>query len=109
MIAALLLELVSVFQYHYTQNMLEGELDRNAENELRTKAIIIRNMLNLMEKTLHEHLWDLERNINNPDSLFEVNRRTIMVQEEVKGSFMTFVPYHFKEKGRLFEPFAYKT
>ncbi len=89
--------------------MLEGELDRNAENELRTKAIIIRNMLNLMEKTLHEHLWDLERNINNPDSLFEVNRRTIMVQEEVKGSFMTFVPYHFKEKGRLFEPFAYKT
>ena len=107
--AALLLELVSIIQYYYTQNMLESELDRNAENELRTKAIIIRNMLNLMEKTLHEHLWDLKRNINNPDSLFEVNKRTIMVQEEVKGSSMTFVPYHYPEKGRLFEPFAYKT
>lgn len=107
--AALLLELVSVFQYYYTQNMLESELDRNAESELTAKAIIIRSMLNLMEKTLQEHLWDVERNINNPDSMLEVNKRTIMVHQEVKGSSITFVPYHYPEKGRLFEPYAYKT
>ena len=105
--AALLLQLVSTVQYFYTHKMLEAELGKRAESELRTKALIIIGSLNVMQNTLKEHLWDLERNINHPDSMFEATKRIIKVNPEVVGSFIAFTPYCYPEKGRLFEPYAY--
>ena len=107
-IASLLLVLVDVVQYYYTHRMVESELDKSAESELTRKAIVIRSMLNLMEKTLEEHLWDLERNIHQPDSIYEATKRIIIVNPQVRGSALNFVPYYYPEKGRLFEPYAYK-
>ena len=106
--AALLLELVSVVQYYYTHRLLEKELDKRAESELRIKAMMVTGTLNVMQNTLKEHLWDVERNISHADSMFEAAKRTIMVNPEVMGCFMAFVPDYYSEKGRLFEPYAYK-
>ena len=39
-VAVLLLELLSAAQYYYTRNMMEDELEKRAEMELTTKAII---------------------------------------------------------------------
>ncbi len=77
-IAALLLELMSAVQYYFTHQMLEDELDKRAESELRMKGIIITGTLRQMENTLKEHLWDVERNISYPDSLFDATKRVIM-------------------------------
>ena len=106
--ASLLLVLVSVVQYFYTRHMLEYEMSKRAESELTTKAIIIRSTLKMMEKTLEEHLWDVERQIDHPDSMFEAVKRIIMVNPNVKSSAIAFVPNYYPEKGRLFEPYAIK-
>ncbi len=106
--AALLLQLVSAVQFFYTHKMLEAELGKRAESELRMKAIIIKGMLNTMENTLNEHLWDVKHHLNQPDSMFEVTKRIIMNNPEVVGSFLAFTPDYYPEKGRLFEPYAYK-
>ena len=106
--ACLLLVLVSVVQFFYTRRMFENELGKRAESELTTKAIIIRGMLNTMEKTLEEHLWDVERHIDHPDSMIEATKRIIMVNQNVISSALAFVPNYYPEKGRLFEPYAIK-
>ena len=51
-VAALLLELISAVQYYYSHNMMEAQLSKRAESELRMKSIIIKGMLNVMENTL---------------------------------------------------------
>ena len=107
-VAALLLELISAAQYYYSHKMMETELDKRAESELRMKAIIIFGTLREMESTLNEHIWDVKRNINHADSMFEATRRIIMVNPKVMGSFLAFEPFYYPQKGRLFEPYAYK-
>ena len=107
-VAALLLELISAVQYYYSHNMMEAQLSKRAESELRMKSIIIKGMLNVMENTLKEHLWDMERNISHADSMYVAAKRTIMANPKVTGCFLAFMPNYYLEKGRLFEPYAYK-
>jgi len=107
-VAALLLELISAVQYYYSHKMMETELDKRAESELRMKAIIILGTLREMEGSLKEHLWDVQRNISHADSMYEATKRIIMVNPKVMGSFLAFEPYYYPQEGRLFEPYAYK-
>ena len=106
--AALLLELVSAAQYYYSHYMLEKALSQRAESELTRKAMIIIGTLKVMENTLNEHLWDVNRNINHADTMFMVTKRIIMANPKVAGGFLAFTPDYYPEKGRLFEPYAYK-
>ena len=107
--AALLVELFSAAQYYFAHNLLEKELDNRAESELRMKAILIRGILNVMEKTVGEHIWDIKRNIAQPDSMFNVATRIIQNTPKAEGSCLVFTPGFYASKDRLFEPYAYKT
>lgn len=107
-LAALFLELISAAQYYYAHNLLEKEMDSRAESELSIKAVLIKGILNMAEKTMKEHVWDFKRNISHPDSMFAATERTIENSPDVKGFCLAFVPYYYQEKGRLFEPYVYK-
>ena len=106
--AALLVELFSAAQYYYAHDLLEQELDNRAESELRVKAILIRGILNVMEKTVNEHVWDIRRNIANPDSMFDATARIIQNTPKAEGSCLVFTPGFYPTKAKLFEPYAYK-
>ena len=106
--AAILVELITAVQYYYAHRMLHEQLDNRAEIELRLKAILIKGLLNVREKTMIEHVWDIHRNISNADSMFDVTKRIIMNSPEMMGSCLAFVPNYYPEKGKLFEPYAYK-
>ena len=106
--AALLIVLISAVQYYYTRDMLEDQLDDRALGELRSKSSRLSNTLKQAEQTLNEHLWDIRRNINNPDSMYNVTKRLLNVNEMLVGSCICFAPDFYPEKGRLFEPYAYK-
>ena len=58
-IAAVLLELISVVQYYSTRQILSDELERKEEMGLRMKAIVIKSMLNSAKNTVLDHLWDV--------------------------------------------------
>ena len=106
--AAVLIELFSAVQYYTAHGLVEEQLDYRAENEIRIKAIVIKGILNLQEYTLREHLWDIDRNLAHADSMFAATARIISHSRHAVGSFISFKPFFYPQKGRLFEPYAYR-
>ena len=107
-LAALLLESISVMQYTYTRSLLKEELQKRMEIELAAKTGIIMNTLESAETTMQERLGDMQAHLNRPDSLFSVTKRLIKANRHVVGGCMAFLPDYYPEKGRFFEPYASK-
>ena len=105
--AAILLQGLSAVQYYYTRSLLAGELEKRAESEITTKAIIVKNALNLAENSLNGHIWDLKRNLFHPDSSYSVMELVLRSHPNLTGCWVAYVPNYFPEKGRLFEPFVW--
>ena len=106
--AAVLLEMVSAVQYYYTHGLLEDELEHRVLMELEGEVFALKQTLNSAEQTLQEHLWDVKRSLQQPDSIYGVLRRVVSDNKKVKGAFVAFVPSRSPRKGRLFEPYAYE-
>ena len=105
--AAILLQGLSAVQYYYTRSLLADELEKRAESEITTKAIIVKNALNLAENSLNGHIWDLKRNLFHPDSSYSVMELVLRSHPNLTGCWVAYVPNYFPEKGRLFEPFVW--
>ena len=105
--AAVLLQTISAVQYYYTHNLLADELELRAESELTTKAVIVKNTLNLAENSLNGHIWDLKRNLFHPDSSYNAMELALRSHPNLTGCWVAYVPNYFPEKGRLFEPFVW--
>lgn len=105
--AAILLELISALQFYHTHQLLADELEQRAESEITMKVIVVKSALNITENSLWGHLWDLERNIASPDSLFDVTEWVLMYHKNLTGCWAAFVPDYYPEKGRIYEPYAY--
>ena len=106
-VAAVLLQTISAVEYYYTRGLLADELEKRAESELTTKALIVKNALDMSENSLKGHLWDLKRNLATPDSLDEVMEWVLRSHPNLTGCWVAFVPYYYPEKGRLFEPYSW--
>ena len=107
-IAAVVVEIISIIQYQRVRSMLGEEMDLRSHAILMSKAHEIEHVLELTEATLAENEWDIMRNLNQPDSLFPVVKRLIDNNEHVVGGCLAFLPYYYPSKGRLFEPYAFK-
>ena len=105
--AAIVLELISGAQFYYFQQLLGDELEKRAETELTMKAIVVKNALNLSENSLMGHLWEMERNLARPDSMFGIMEGVLRSHPNLVGCWIAFVPDYYPKKGRLFEPYAY--
>lgn len=105
--AAILLQMISAVQYYYTRSLLADELEKRAESELTTKAVVVKNALDMSENSLRGHLWDLKRNLATPDSLDEVMGWVLRSHPNLTGCWVAFVPNYYPEKGRLFEPYSW--
>ena len=105
--AAILLQGLSAVQYYYTRSLLADELENRAEGEITSKAIIVKNTLNLAENSLNGHIWDLKRNLFHPDSSYSVMELVLESHPNLTGCWVAYVPNFFPEKGRLFEPFVW--
>ena len=106
--AALILELLSAAQYYFTHFLMEKELEQRAEMELTMKSILIKNTLNSAEDIMKNHIWDIQENLSEPDSVFEAIGRMIMLSRHLKGGAVGFIPNYYPKQGRWFEPYARK-
>lgn len=106
LLAAVLLEVTGVVQYHYVRNRIIEDLEIRAHHELQAKSFAIRHHLSTAETAVNNHLWDARRLIGNPDSMFFVAQRLVSQNPDVVGSSISFVPDYYREKGRWFEPYA---
>ena len=106
--AAILLQGLSAVQYYYTRSLLADELENRAESEMTTKAVIVKNALNMAENSLNGHLWDAKRNIAYPDSMYGVLEWVLRSHPNLLGCGIAFVPDFYPEKGKLYEPYVYR-
>ena len=106
--AAILVVLNSAVQYYYTHNLIEDELENHVLIDLSAKTSMLRQTLQSAELTMEEHRWDIQRHLSHPDSLFDATSRLIANNTNIIGGCLAFVPDYFPQKGRLFEPYAYK-
>ena len=108
LLAALLLELVSAAQYYFSRYLLQNELENRVLLELKMELHTLDHTLMSAEQTLQEHLWDITNHLGQPDSMFAVTERLIAANAKIVGGCLPFAPDYYPEKGRLFEPYAYK-
>ena len=107
--AALLLEAVFAIQYVDTRNRLSETLEHSVLGEKRVKALYIKRLLSQPEIALSNHVWDAERLLNQPDSMYHVCSRLVKSSDLIKSCAIAFRPGYYLQKGLLFEPFAGKT
>ena len=108
LVAALMLELIVGILFFYSRHLLQVELEENAEEELEEKATILNSSRSLLEITLVNHIWDMERYLSEPDSMFGVAEWILRYNPQIMAAGIAFTPYYYPQKGRLFEPYAYR-
>ena len=108
-VAALLLELLSAAQYYLTRELMEDELEKYAEMELTTKAIITKGIINNSERALKSHIMEIKKNLANPDSLSDIMAWSLKYAPHLKGIGIAFNPGYYKDRDSLFEPYALRT
>ena len=107
-VAAVLLEMISGIQYYHSRNILEEELEKQAEMELTLKSIIAGSARKIIENTLQNHIWDMKRNLAYPDSMFSATEWLLKYNNnKLVGGGIAFILDYYPQKGRFFQPYAY--
>ncbi len=107
-IAAILVESLSIIQSRRIHAIMEEEMDVRSQMVLRSMQERIGHMLDMTESTMRENLRDIKLSLHNPDSIFRAMEYLIDDNPDIVGGCICFAPYYFPEKGRLYEPYAYK-
>ncbi len=75
--AALLLEAVFAIQYVNMRARLSETMEQRVLSEMRIEALYIKRFLSQSENVLKNHVWDAERLLDEPDSMYHVCRRLL--------------------------------
>ena len=106
LLAGALIETMSLLQYNYTHQLMEEELDYRTESELTLKSVRVKSMLRSNEKMVRNYLWLMQRQIDQPDHIYNIHQRLVSTNDDVMSSFVAFVPGYYPDRERLFEPCA---
>ena len=107
--AALLVELTSIVQYNKFGKLIRHDMDIRSRIVVGAMADNISHTLELTEATMKENLWEIRNSLSHPDSVFSGIVQLIDDNPHVVGGCIGFVPYYYKSKGRLYEPYVVKT
>ena len=108
-IAAVLVEIISIAQYERVKSAMEEEMGVRARVVLGAMGAEVGHMMELTETTMRENLWKVRQDLEHPDSAFISLVYLVDDNPHVVGGFLTFVPDYYPSKGRLYEPYAKKS
>ena len=108
-VAAILVEIISIAQYKRVKSAMEDEMGVRARVVLGAMGAEVGHMMELTEATMRENLWKVQQDLEHPDSAFTSLVYLVDDNPHVIGGFLTFVPDYYPSKGRLFEPYAKKS
>lgn len=92
--------------YTFSRNKVTELAIAKTHGELQNMASEINGLLMTVETTLDQSAWVVEKNLGDPDSLFNVINAVVRNNDLIVGSGIAFEPYYFKEKGKYFMPYA---
>ncbi len=105
-VAALLLQIISIVQYFSSRNILGEELEYRAESELTMKAIIVKGMLNQTQAILNNYDCSIRQHLSDANSMFDIVETQTRENPILTGSWIGFRPGYYSQKDSLFEPYA---
>lgn len=105
-IAALLVELSSAIQYYYAREYIYKTVQQNAETELQVKNLEIQKVMTTVETAVHNSVWTVEQNLQNPDSLYRFSRHLVLQNKTIVGAALLFIPDYYPQKGHWYEPYV---
>ena len=107
-ISAIMVEIISVVQYQRIRRGMLSEMDQRSRIVLSSISDDIGHALEITETTMNENLWEVRRQLSNPDSVYTAIEHIIDDNPHITGGCMAFVPDYYPSMGRLFEPYVSK-
>lgn len=108
LIAAGLFILVFGFFFWFSRQLIRQEAMEQAEGTLSRTILRIENVLNAVEVGVNNMDWVINKNKENPDSMYNITRQLLENNPAIVGSAIAFEPGYYKEKGNLFSPYSFR-
>ena len=105
-VAAVIIEVMSVGQYIFSRNGIRHEVEQRARTEIKLKNLEIQNVISDVEVAVNNMQWLIDWAAANPDSIYSTLQLIINNNPIITGCAMAFEPNHFPSKGEWYEPFA---
>ena len=105
-VTAVILLGLFLYTYDVAQTGINRAVEGRAKSELRAQCIDLESRLNMIEALVSNHARVVSDDLDDPDELFNHNRRFVEENPDIEGCFMAFIPNYFPKQGRWFECYA---
>ena len=93
-------------QYYFARNGIRNEVEHHAKTEMTVKHLEIQQMVSGVESAVENVRWLLGYAVDNPETIYPILEQFIKSNPDIRGCAFAFVPYHFEEMGRWYEPYV---
>ena len=105
-VAVITLEATAVLQYFYSRHILSEEATRRAEGQLAATELHIANVVDQVETAVRNSIWNVQQQMNRPDSLAAITVRLVGSNPVICGSTVALVekdlaPYSYQNEGEI--------
>lgn len=97
---------IMVLFYFYSRDKVTNYAIESTHGLLSNIATQISSQLMSVETTMNQSTGMLEKNLDNPDSLYRVVMAAVRNNPLIIGSGIAFEPDYYQEKGKYFMPYA---
>ena len=104
LLAALLLEGNSLFQYFMARKALRDQAEKRAETELAMTGLRLDNITTSVEVATKNMAWVLAEHLSDPDSFYGYFHQIMDTNLDIIDVELGFTPYYYPEKGYWYEP-----
>lgn len=108
LITGMVFGLAFVIFYHSARSQVQAEAEKYAMSSLENTVLRIDDILNSVEVAIANNTWQINRYIDQPDSMFCITRRVLESNPIISGSAIAFEPNFYPEKGHFFSPYSYR-
>ena len=106
-LAAILLEGISAFQYYYTRDMLERKLELLVLIQLNTSTQRLDGIMEMTEMSANNLAWHAEQHLDDPEYMDTLVYNLVKSNGNyIVGAAVLFRPNYYPGKGYWFEPYA---
>ena len=105
-LAAVLIQVSGAVQYYFARNGIRKEVEHRAKTEMTMKHLEIQQMVSGVESAVENVKWLLGWTVANPETIYPILNEFVKSNPDIRGCAFAFVPYHFEEMGRWYEPYV---
>lgn len=98
---------LSVF-YIFSKKQLEEMTYKNAKITTENTILQIEQILAPIMTIANNYKWQVQKMINNPDSIGNLTRKILESNPEIIGSSIAFIPDYYQSKGYYYAPYSYR-